>query len=97
MVRHKVKNTFSFQPYKWQATVSLDILKGVNVTVHAGISLEKILPFQTIPSVKIGAIVLVVSPTMALMEDQVDESLILLLSHSVPNDILALHNAKKKD
>lgn len=69
MVRRKVKNTFGFQPYKWQAAVILDILKGVDVAVHAGTSSGKSLPFQAIPTVKIGAIVLVVSPTVALIED----------------------------
>ena len=78
MVRRKVKNTFGFQPYKWQAVVILDILKGVDVVVHVGTSSGKSLPFQAIPTVKIGAIVLVVSPTVALIEDQVDELLILL-------------------
>lgn len=58
--------------------VILDILKGVDVAVHAGTSSGKSLPFQAIPTVKIGAIVLVVSPTMALMKDQVDELFILL-------------------
>ena len=78
MVCRKVKNTFGFQPYKWQAAVILDILKRVDVAVHAGISSGKSLPFQAIPIVKLGAIVLLVSPTIALMEDQVDELLILL-------------------
>ncbi len=73
MVRRKVKNTFGFQPYRWQAAVILDILNGFDVAVHASTSLGKSLPFQAIPRVKIGAIVLVVSPTVALMEDQVDK------------------------
>ncbi len=73
MVRHKVKNTFGFQPYRWQVAVILDILNGFDVAVHAGISSGKSLPFQAISRVKIGAIILVVSPTVALIEDQVDK------------------------
>ena len=33
---------------------------------------------------------------IALIKDQVDNLLILLLSHLVSNDILVLHNAKKR-
>ena len=69
MVCRKVKNTFSFQPYKRQAAVILDILKGINIAVYAGRSLGKSLPFQAILTVKMGAIVLVVSATVALVED----------------------------
>lgn len=46
---------------------------------------------------KIGAIVLVVCPTVILIKDQVDDALILLLSCSVSDDVLVLYNAKKKD
>ncbi len=73
MVRRKVKNTFGFQPYRWQVAVILDILNGFDIAVHAGTSSRKSLPFQAIPRVKIRAIVLVVSPTVTLMEDQVDK------------------------
>ncbi len=76
--------------------VILDILKGVNVAVHVGTSLEISLPFQAIPTRKTGAIVLVVSLTAVPIEDQVDDSLILLLSRTVSDDILVSHNAKKK-
>ncbi len=75
--------------------VIFNILKGVDIAVHAGTSLGIRLPFQISLTIKIGAIVLVVSPTVALMEDQVDDSLILLLSCPVSDDILVLHNAKK--
>lgn len=78
MVRCKVKNTFGFQTYKWQAAIILEILKVVDVAVHAGTSSEKSLPFQAILMVKIEAIILVISPMVALMEDQLDELLILL-------------------
>ena len=97
MVCRQVKNTFGFQPYKWQAAVILDILKGVNIIVHVGTSSGKSLPFQAILTIKIGAIVLLISSTMALIEDQINDSLILLLSRLVCNDVLVSHNAKKKD
>lgn len=77
MVCYKVKNTFAFQPYKWQVAVILDILKGVNIAIHASTSLEKSLPFRAISTVKIETIVLIISPTVAFMEDQVDELLLL--------------------
>lgn len=80
MVYRKVKNTFGFQPYKWQAAAILNILKGVDVAFYANTSSRKSLPFQAISTVKIGMIVLVVSPTVALMEDQLDELLSLLKS-----------------
>ena len=73
MIRHKVKNTFGFQLYKWQTVVILDILNGFNIDVHAGTSLGNSLPFQASLRVKIGAIVLVISPTLALIEDQKDK------------------------
>lgn len=95
IVCHKVKNKFNFQPYKWQVIIILDILNGFNVAVYISINLEKSLPFQTIPKVKIGAIIFIISLIMALMKDQVDESLILLLSYPISDDILVLHNTKK--
>lgn len=36
-----------------------------------------------------------VSPTVALIEDQVNKWLILLLRHPVSDDVLVSHNAKK--
>lgn len=78
MVFRKVKNTFGFQPYKWQAAIILDILKGVDVAVYASTSSGKSFPFQAIPTVKIGTIVLMMSPTVTLIENQVDKLLILL-------------------
>ncbi len=72
-------------------------MKEVNVVVHAGISLEKSLPCQAIFRVKIEAIVLMVSLMVALIEDQVDDSHILLLSRPIFDNILVSHNAKKRD
>ena len=69
MICHKVKNSFGFQLYKWQAAIILNILKRVNVVVQADTSLGKSLPFQANPIVKIGAIIFVVSPMMTLIED----------------------------
>ena len=73
MIRHKVKNVFGFQPYKWQVAVILDILNGFDIAVHIDTSLGKSLTFQAIFRVKIGAIVFVISPMMALIENQVDK------------------------
>ena len=69
IIRHKIKNTFGFQPYKWKAAVILDILNRFDVTVQAATSLGKSLLFQATFRIKIGAIILVISPTMALIED----------------------------
>ena len=76
--------------------VILYILKGVNVAVYTGTSLGKSLFFQAILIVKIVAIVFVISPTIALIENQIDDLLILLLSRPVFDDILVLYNAKKR-
>lgn len=52
--------------------VILDILNRVDIAIHTDISLRKSLPFRAILIVKIEAIILIISPTMALIEDQVD-------------------------
>ena len=71
-------------------------MKGVDIAIYAGTSLEKSLPFQAIPIVKIETTVLMVSLMMALIEDQIDDSIILLLSHPVFDDVLVSHNTKKR-
>ena len=70
-IRRKVKDKFGIQPYRWQTSVVLDILDGSDVALSAGTSAGKSLPYQAIPVIRPHAIVLVVSPTIALMEDQV--------------------------
>ncbi len=47
------------------------VYKKKDVVISAGIGSGKSLPYQLIPLIKEGAIVLVVSPTIALMTDQV--------------------------
>ena len=71
-------------------------MKKVNVAVYASISLGKSLPFQTILIVKIGTIIFIVSLTVVLIKNQVNNLLILFLSHPVSDDILVLYNIKKK-
>lgn len=66
-----------------------------DIAIYINTSLGKCLPFESIIRVKIGAIVLIVLPTVALIRDQVDESIILLLNHVVSKDILFSHNIKK--
>ncbi len=56
----------------------------------------KSLPFQAIYIIKIGAIVLIVSLIVALIENEIDDLLILLLSYPISDDVLVSHNAKKK-
>lgn len=97
MVYCKVKNTFGFQPYRWQAAVIWDILNRFYIAVHASTSLRKYLSFQAFPRIKIRAIILMVLPILALMEDQVDKWLILLLTYPVSDNVLVLYNAKKKE
>lgn len=70
-IRRKVKDKFGLQPYRWQTAIILDILSGFDVVLSAGTSAGKSLPYQAIPVINPDAIVLVVSPTIALMEDQV--------------------------
>lgn len=45
MIRHKIKNSFGFQPYKWQMVVILNILNRFDIAVHTDASLQKSLPF----------------------------------------------------
>ncbi len=97
MIYCKVKNIFGFQLYKWQVSVILDILKGVNIVVYINTSLGKSLPFQPIFIVEIRVIIFIVSLMVALIEDQIDNLLILLLSYPISNNVLVLHNAKKRD
>lgn len=71
-------------------------LKRFDITVYVGKSLEKILLFWTIPRLKIGAILLVISLIVTLIKDEIDKSLVLFLNCCVFDDVLILHNAKKR-
>lgn len=77
--------------------IILDILNRFDIIVYTGISWNKNLLFQTIIWIKIGVIVYIISQTEILIEDQVDKWLILFLNHFIFNDVLVLHNTKKRD
>lgn len=70
-IRKSIKSSFLISPKPWQVSMVADIIQTKrDVVVIAGSSAGKILPYQSIPLIT-GGIVLVVSPTIALMEDQV--------------------------
>ena len=62
--------------------VILDILNRLDITIYANTSLGKIMPFQAIFPVKIGAIIFVISVMVALIGDPIDlKHIKLKLSH----------------
>lgn len=70
----------------------LTILDGSDVAVSVGTSAGKSFPYQAIPVINPDAIVLVVSPTIALMKDQVrsikerELRAVTLISDTTSND-----------
>lgn len=69
-VGEKIKAKFGFAPFPWQASAIVDLThRKRDVFVIAGTNAGKSLTYQAIPTVT-GGIVLVISPTIALMEDQ---------------------------
>ena len=69
-IRVKIKDKFGFEPFPWQVSVVIDIAQHKkDVFIIAGTNAGKSLTYQSIPEVT-GGIVLVISPTIALMEDQ---------------------------
>ena len=62
----------SMTPKPWQISVMIDAVYTLkDVVVSAGTGSGKSLPYQLIPLIKENAIVLVILPTIALMNDQV--------------------------
>lgn len=70
-------------------------MKSVIVAFYAGISSEKSLVFQVIFTIKIGAILFMLSVMLVVMKDQ-KMNYLFYLTRSISDDILFLHNAKKK-
>lgn len=69
-VGEKIKAKFGFAPFSWQANAIVDLTyQKRDVFVIAGTNAGKSLTYQAIPEVT-GGIVLVISPIIALMEDQ---------------------------
>ncbi len=79
---HQVINThFNLKARLWQVGAIMDINKRKrDVCAIAGISVGKSLVYQSIPVV-IGGSVLVILPTIALMEDQVCIAPKMLYNH----------------
>lgn len=73
----KIEDKLGFRSYRWQVNVISDVFHGADIVVIAGTRSGKSLCFQAIPLVKYGAIVLVILPTIALMENQVSLTEIL--------------------
>ncbi len=66
----KIEAKFGFAPFPWQASAIVDLIHQKRyVFVIAGTNAGKNLTYQAIPEVT-GGIVLVISSTIALMEDQ---------------------------
>ena len=70
-IRNRIEECFSFQPKPWQVSGLLDVKNGLDTVVVAGTGSGKSVLFQGIPIAVKGGIVLVISPTLALMADQV--------------------------
>ncbi|KAA8913111.1 P-loop containing nucleoside triphosphate hydrolase protein [Sphaerosporella brunnea] len=66
----KIQQRFGFAPKSWQACATADCIRGDDVIVIAGTGSGKSLVYQAILAVSEKAIVLVVSPTLALIRDQ---------------------------
>ena len=69
-VKEIIEALLGFWPDPWQIQGLLDIKQGRDTVVMAGTGLGKSLVFQILPLITKDAIVLVVMPTLALMEDQ---------------------------
>ena len=69
MIHCKVKNTSGFKLYKRQAIVIFNILNRFDIVAHTNTSLGKSLPLQANLVIEIGTIVIVLSSTVALIED----------------------------
>ena len=71
-IRERVTAIFQLDLRPWQASAIHDLTSGgKDVIVIAGTGSGKSLVYQSLPAVISGGIVLVVSPTVALMDDQV--------------------------
>ena len=71
-IRRTVKKKVGFMPKPWQVDVIINtVYEQKDIVVSAGTGSGKSLPYTLIPLIKPAAIVLVLSPTIALMNDQV--------------------------
>jgi len=66
-----VRELFGIEPRPWQIRAWQQLLKGYDILVRAGTGMGKSLVFQAMIASKHKAIVLVISPLICLMEDQV--------------------------
>jgi len=70
----KIVDVFGFDPYLWQREVFMRCLRGEqDIIVTAGTSDGKSLGYQGMALLHEEAIVMVISPTKALMDDQVHD------------------------
>jgi ATP-dependent DNA helicase RecQ len=80
-LRSQIKQRFTLDEIRgWQARAIQALLKGKDVLIKAGTGMGKSLVFQGMALSKLKAIVLVISPLIALMEDQVSISFISQLT-----------------
>lgn len=70
----KIVDVFGFEPYPWQREVFMRCLRGEqDIIVTAATSDGKSLGYQGMALLHEEAIVMVISPTKALMDDQVPD------------------------
>jgi superfamily II DNA helicase RecQ len=67
----ELEEKFKFPPYPWQAHAIQSILEGHDIIVRVGTASGKSFVFQAMALAKPKAIVLVISPLVALMQNQV--------------------------
>jgi ATP-dependent DNA helicase RecQ len=67
----ELEKKFKFPPYPWQAHTIQSILEGHDIIVQVGTAGGKSFVFQAMALAKPKAIVLVISPLVALMQNQV--------------------------
>lgn len=67
-----IKEKVDIMPKPWQVSAIINMVhRKKDVVISAGTGSGKSLPYQLIPLIRERVIVLVVSPTIALMTDQV--------------------------
>jgi superfamily II DNA helicase RecQ len=71
VICEKVRDVLMRNPYAWQVAAWESTCAGKDVIVIAGTGSGKSLVYQGMQYAKPGAIVLIVSPLLALMKDQV--------------------------
>src|SRR5436305_13249125 len=70
----ELETSFGFRAYPWQAHAIQSLREGHDVLIRIGTAGGKSFPYQAMALTKPNAIVVVISPLIALMENQVHYS-----------------------